>query len=238
MPAFSRRRLTRPRSFARLWKVINFPKIKGVGDPVVYNCFSLPPAFKGKGLPVWLLFYTCLLLSLMLTDGLSAQDAPQELRIEYQDQLLDISARNVDIKDFFTRLAEKTNITIEFPASLKRQITLNKKNVSLSRFLSSFLRNMNHVIIYSGSGAGKSRIDEVQIYPKSTASRPSTLRPSSLSGGSQDRIRQQIENYQKVVERLRNTLSSVGENNNRRQVYLNRIRRYENRIKNLENQLN
>ncbi len=190
--------------------------------------------FKFRRRLAWLLFLPCLLLSLQATGRLCAQGGGQGLQINYQNQLLSISARNVDIKNFFSKLAEKTNITIEYPESLERKITLERENISLKRFLPDFLRNMNHVIIYSGSGRENSRIAEVRVYPKSTVSHSSV---STASGRSRDRIRQRIDSYRKIVEKLRNSLANVGENSNRGRVYVNRIRRYEDRIKKLENQL-
>ena len=188
-------------------------------------------------MPVWFLLFTCLFLSLPETGRLFAQSTPQRLQIKYRDQLLSVSARNIDIKDFFAGLAEKAHITIEFPASLDKKITLNREDVSLRGFLSNFLRNMNHVIIYSGSDPENSKISEVHIYPKSTPSRSTLSSISPSYTGHQGQIRRRIDSYKKVVERLRSSLSSFGENSSRGKVYLERIHRYEDRIKKLENQL-
>ena len=200
---------------------------------MVYNR-AAPQILRGKGRLAWLFFITCLFLFSQATGRLFAQNISQGLQINYRDELLSISARNVDIKDFFTKLAEKTNITIEYPESLEKQITLERADISLKRFLSNFLRNMSYVVIYSGSGEENSRIAEVRVYPKSTVSYSS--RPTS-SNRSRDRIRQRIDSYRKIVEKLRNSLSGAGQNGSRRQVYLNRIRRYEDRIEKLEKQL-
>ena len=201
------------------------------------NRSAIPSALRGKGLPAWLLLFAWLLLSLPAADRLLAQGAPQGLQINYRDQLLSISARNVDIKDFLTGLSEKAHITIEFPASLKKNITLNRENISLRGFLSNFLRNMNHVIIYSGSDPENSRISEVHIYPGSTTSRSSISSSSYPYTGPKGEIRRRIDTYKKIVERLRSRLSGEGENGSHSAVYLNRIHRYEERIKKLESQL-
>lgn len=201
-----------------------------------YNRFTTIPLLRGKAWSAWLLLFACVLWPPVL-DRLSAQNIPKRLQIDYRDQLLDISAQNVDIKEFFTRLAEKANITIEYPVSLDKKITVERKDVSLKRFLTNFLRNMNHVIIYSGSNMKNSRVSEVHIFPRSTAPSFSRSSATSSSGGSRDRIRRQIDNYKRIVDKLRNTISGLSENNNRRQVYLNRIKRYETRIENLEKQL-
>lgn len=198
--------------------------------------FAISTLLKVKGLPALFLISLCLLVSLPAADRLFAQGAPTKLEINYQNRLLSVTAENVDIKDFFSRLAEKAHITIAYPATLDKRITLNRENVSLKSFLSSFLRNMNHVIIYSGSDAKNSRISEVHIYPKSTVSRLPRSSGASVSNRSQDRIRRRIDSYKKIVEKLRETLSGVGEDSSRAQVYRNRIQRYEERIKNLENQ--
>ena len=200
---------------------------------MVYNQSTTLPISKGRGRLAWLLLFACLLLS-PASDRLFAQGGSQRLQIDYRDRMLDISAREVDIKEFFARLAEKANIVIEYPDSLEKKITLERENVSLRRFLANFLRNMNHVIIYSGSGSGGGRVAEVHVYPESTARRTSVSTPT---GGSQDRIRRRIESYKRIVEKMQGTLSSVGESSSRGQVYVNRIRRYEERIRNLEREL-
>jgi len=200
---------------------------------MVYNR-ATPRILRKRERLAWLLFIACLLLLLQTTGRLFAQGVSRGVQINYRDQLLSISARNVDIKDFFARLAEKANIIIEYPASLEKQITLERDNISLKKFLSDFLRNMNHVIIYSGSDAKSFRITEVRVYPKSTVSHSSA---STLSTRSRDRIRRRILSYKRIVEKLQNSLASVGENSSRGRVYVSRIRRYEDRIKKLENQL-
>ena len=207
-----------------------------MGATVVHNRFAALPVLRGRGWLAWLLFFTCTLL-LPVSDCLFAQNSPQQLQITYRDQLLDIYARNVDIKDFFVRLAEKANITIEYPVSLDKKITVDREDISLKKFLTNFLRNMNHVIIYSGSNGKNSRVSEVHIFPTSTRSRSSGASTSYSSGRSRDLLRRRIDNYRKTVEKLRSALSSVGEDKYRRQTYLNRIQGYEERIKNLENQL-
>ncbi len=175
------------------------------------------------------LFVIFLLPLVISVNRVSAQSADQGLRISYQNNLLTIYARNSDIKDFFSKLAGSTGIRIEYPATIEKKVTLSRKDVSLKKFLASFLRNMNHVVIFSGASTKKSKISEVYIYPDS--------KKSSLSNIAETRITRRIASYKRAIQSVKSRLSKVSEDSSRGKSYLRQLDRYEKMIQNLENQL-
>ena len=79
-----------------------------------------------------------------------AQTSNPSLRLIYKNNLITISAQNVDLKNVLLMLADKTNIIVRVPTSLKKQISIKLSSQSLDEALSRILRGMNYAIIYSG----------------------------------------------------------------------------------------
>ena len=166
---------------------------------------------------------------MIATSFLYAQNLIQKPQITFKNRFLSMSFRDTDIKYILSKLSKKTNTTITYPGSLKKKITIYKKEVSLRNALRSLLKGLNYIIIYSANNKNKSVISEVRVFSVSKKSR--------LSERAETRITHRIRSYERQIEVLKNNLSKVDENSRRGKNYLNRIRRYEENIRNLENQL-
>jgi len=59
------------------------------------------------------------------------------------------------------KLADKTNIYVRFPASLKKKITVMKRGISVRDALKRLLRDFNYAIIYSGPDKNQTSISRV-----------------------------------------------------------------------------
>lgn len=161
-----------------------------------------------------------------------AQTHNPDLRIDYKDDLLTLSAQNADLKNVLSTLAYKTGISIRFPKSLKKQITTKISGVSLGEALSKILRGMNHAIIYSGSRKNRAVISEVFVYKNS--------KRSMISKGSilrENKIASQIRSYERRLELLNKKLSQIDNNSTQGKRYSRQVRSYENIIENLKRKI-
>ena len=93
-----------------------------------------------------------------------AQTFKQNLRIEYNKNLITISAQNADLKNVLLKLAKKTNIMVRFPDSLEKKITIKLSKHSLNEALSRILKGLDHAIIYSASKNNRTVVSEVIVY--------------------------------------------------------------------------
>jgi hypothetical protein len=55
-----------------------------------------------------------------------AESTNQKISISYKQNLLSIWTKDADLKKVLFELADKTNIYVELPVSLKKTITINK----------------------------------------------------------------------------------------------------------------
>jgi hypothetical protein len=88
------------------------------------------------------------LLALHLTTAISsiyAESTNHKINISYKKELLSIWTKDADLKKVLFELADKANIYVELPASLKKTITINKSGISLSEGLKAILKNLNYV---------------------------------------------------------------------------------------------
>jgi len=161
-----------------------------------------------------------------------AQTFKQNLRIEYNKNLITISAQNADLKNVLLKLAKKTNIIVRIPDSLEEKITIKLSKHSLNEALSRILKGLNHAIIYSGSKNNRTVVSEVLVYTKSKRTRVSS-RPRSRDENTARRIRL----YEKRLKALNEKLSKGNASSSQRERYLKQIRRYENVIENLKRKI-
>lgn len=161
-----------------------------------------------------------------------AQTFKQNLRIEYNKNLITISAQNADLKNVLLKLAKKTNIIVRIPDSLEEKITIKLSKHSLNEALSRILKGLNHAIIYSGSKNNRKVVSEVLVYTKSKRTRVSS-RPRSRDENTARRIRL----YEKRLKALNEKLSKGNASSSKRERYLKQIRRYENVIENLKRKI-
>ena len=152
--------------------------------------------------------------------------------MEYDNNLLTLSAQKADLKNVLLKLSNQTGIYVRFPKSLKKQITTEISGVSLSDALSKILKGMNHVIIYSGSRKNRLVVSEVFVYMKSKGHET-----SSQSKPREKQILARIKSYEKRLEFLNQKLSQIDKNSRQGKRYFRRIRSYKNIIENLKRKI-
>ena len=175
-----------------------------------------------------------------------AQTSDQNLRLIYKNNLITISAQNADLKNVLLKLADKTNIIVRIPNSLKKQITITLTENSLDEALSRILRDMNYAIIYSGEKNNRTVISEVLVYNESESSEVSNRSEYSNRninnsiqkprGKKIDRSRL-IKSLERRLENLNKKLSLGNISSSQRERYLKQIRAYENKIEQLKREI-
>ena len=175
-----------------------------------------------------------------------AQTSNPNLRLIYKNNLITISAQNADLKNVLLKLADKTNIIVRIPNSLKKQITITLTENSLDEALSRILRDMNYAIIYSGEKNNRTVISEVLVYNESESSEVSSRSEYSNRninnsiqkprGKKIDRSRL-IKSLERRLENLNKKLSLGNISSSQRERYLKQIRAYENKIEQLKREI-
>ena len=175
-----------------------------------------------------------------------AQTSNPNLRLIYKNNLITISAQNADLKNVLLELADKTNIIIRVPNSLKKRITITLSENSLDEALSRILRDMNYAIIYSGEKNNRTVISEVLVYNESESSEVSNRSEYSNRninnsiqkprGKKIDRSRL-IKSLERRLENLNKKLSLGNISSSQRERYLKQIRAYENKIEQLKREI-
>jgi DNA polymerase/3'-5' exonuclease PolX len=162
-------------------------------------------------------------------DLLYAQSSHQKLRIDYDDRLLSISTKDADIKNVLLELADKADIYVSFPESIKKKISIETTKITLKKALQKVLKGLNYAIIYSGSNRNEASISKVIVFKKSTMDRRASR--------SNMRIANRIKAYEKRIESLKGRLSKIDSSSRRGKNYLRQIERLENNIEKLSRQL-
>lgn len=147
--------------------------------------------------------------------------------LSYEKNLISISAKKADLKSILIDIAEKADISIRYPTSLDKKVTLKITEISLKKALKRLLKDFNYSIIYSGSKK-RAVISDVYILSKN--------KKSSSVNSSQARIANRIRSYERRIESLKKNLSKVDENSARGKRYLRQIESYEKNIERLKNQ--
>lgn len=155
------------------------------------------------------------------------------LQLDVHDNLLSLSAEDSDLSSILQRISEATGIDFRFPIDLQKKITLKISDVRLETALKRILKGLNYATVYSVAGSGDpARISTVYIYGKQKGGTRTTRnsQPSVGEGPGQHRIsdyerriqvvqrrldrvapdspagrryRKEIENYQRLIERLK-----------------------------------
>jgi hypothetical protein len=157
------------------------------------------------------------------------QQTSSELHMSYDDHSLQIKAVRVDLKTILNELANTTNITITYPASLKKSITIDRSVTSINQLLKEMLRGINYVVIYSGPSHDRSEIEKVMVLTKAQPMKP----PSA----NERRLNQRINAYKKQIDSFRRRLADVDAGSARGKRYESQIRRLEGKIERLERRL-
>lgn len=159
-------------------------------------------------------------------DEASAQTAASDVQMQYDRRSLRIRARNADLKRVLTTLAETVDITIDYPETLERRVTLNRRSVTIEDALDAMLIGINHVIFYSGRGPDETEITRVTIIGKAPHRQPTSPRQRQLTA--------RIAAYNRQIAVWQRRLSAMDADSARGRRYADRIRRLEQRIERLE----
>jgi len=176
-----------------------------------------------------------------------AQSNNQKILISYKNDLLSISTKDADLKKVLLKLSEKTNINIKLPAYIDKKITINKNGISLGEGLKYILKNLNHIILYSGIKNNKLMISRVIVFSESKKSTKLTDSKTQAASSetqaassviqlpnSEMQAADIIKGYEKQIEILKKELSTIPENSRRRKHYIKRIIILEKLIENYE----
>jgi hypothetical protein len=118
-----------------------------------------------------ILFFIFVALHLFIeSSSIYAQSNNQEILISYKNDLLSISTKDADLKKVLLKLSDETNINIKFPVYIDNKITINKNGISLGEGLEYILKNLNHIILYSGIKNNKPMISRVIVFSESKSS--------------------------------------------------------------------
>ena len=179
------------------------------------------------GIPFFLLLF--LLFSPAATNFSHANDfSSRSYQLTYEKNLISISATKADLKSILIDVSERADISIQYPASLDKKISIKIKDISLKKALIRLLKDYNYSIIYSGSKK-RAVISEVYILDKN--------KKSPRISSNNTRIISRIKYNEKRIESLKKSLSRVSEDSTSGKRYINRIKSYEKNIENLKNQL-
>ena len=204
-----------------------------------------------------ILFFIFVALHLSIeSSSIYAQSNNQEILISYKNDLLSISTKDADLKKVLLKLSDETNINIKFPVYIDEKITINKNGISLGEGLEDILKNINHIILYSGIKNNKLMISRVIVFSESKKSTKLTDSKTQVASSeiqhansetqaassviqlpnSEMQAADIIKGYEKQIEILKKNLSTIPENSRRRKHYINRIKILEKFIENYESQ--
>ena len=170
------------------------------------------------------LFHLLIGINFLFADGLISNN----YQISFENNLLSLSAKKADLKNILNDISKIRDISIRFPPSLDKKITLKIKEISIREGLERLLKDFNYSIIYSGPKK-QAAISDVFVFKQN--------KKSAQLSAKDNRIANRIKSYEKRIESLKNNLSKVDENSTRGRSYLNRIRSYEKNIERLRAQL-
>ena len=168
-----------------------------------------------------LLFF--LLIHFTIIANAAASDAG--LRIRYADNRIDISVKNIELKRVLVKLAEAANFYIEFPVSLEKKVSIEKKKISLQETLDRILKDYNHVVLYSGPNSAEASVAKVFVYSKAEKSRRLTA--------NQRRLANRIKRYERQIDAVERRLARVDQSSSRGRRYQRQIKSLKKRIERL-----
>jgi type II secretory pathway component HofQ len=176
----------------------------------------------------WVIYF---LLIVSLTDFSMhpAWAAGATLQVQYRGNRLSLSAVDADIQSILLRISEETGIYVQFPRSLQKNMSLSLSEVKLEKALKRLLKGLNYATVYAASNnrntvqvskvfifedyketarsrrlarrerRNRTRIDQ---YNKRIASIKRRLDKVPHDSPAGRRYRNQIQNYQKRIDRL------------------------------------
>jgi hypothetical protein len=160
---------------------------------------------------------------------LYAQNSGGIIQLNYNNNLLTLTAEKADLKNILLRLSDEAGVYVNYPNNLKKHVTLELSKVSLDRAIKKILKGINHAVIYSFSKKDQnSEVSRIYIFQKAKS--------TALSRREQQTANS-IKNYEKRIESLKERLSNLDENSRRGKSYLRQIKSYEDRIEKLKERL-
>lgn len=160
-----------------------------------------------------------------------AQASDNPIYLKYEKSLLSVSVEQVDIKRILLKLARESGIPVIFSKKLNRKVSAELSDAPLNEALPKLLKGINHAIVYSDNLEEGSVISKIFVFEKSKRTFSSRVTRTRLR-----RITNQVKNYEKRIQILKNKLTRFQGNNRIRQRYLNQIKSYERRIERLNRQ--
>lgn len=163
------------------------------------------------------------------------QDQGRELYIEYNRDLLSLSAENVNLKHVLTAVAEETGISVWYLKDSEKPITTDFNELPLQQGLRRILRGMNYALIYSPSPERKRGEvpSGVFVLSKQGGRSRRTFRPSARPRNSEERRAAAIASYRKRLDILEQQMARVGMNSPRGKAIQRQIRQFERLIEKL-----
>ena len=107
------------------------------------------------------------------------------MQIYFANPVVQITAKNADIRAVLDELAKTADIITTYPRLLKKTVTMNRQAISVGQALKEMLKGINYVVIYSGPSQQHAEIEEVIVMNKSPRRRlpsgpPESMTPPSL----------------------------------------------------------
>ena len=215
---------------------------------MIYKHYNNPPkSLRLKEAGAILIFIFLAFNLTIESSSIYAQSNNQKMLISYKNDLLSISTKDADLKKVLLKLSDKTNINIKLPVYMDKKITINKNGISLGEGLEYILKNLNHIILYSGIKNNKPMISRVIVLSESkkstklTASRTQAANSETQAASSLIQLPNSemqaadiIKGYEKQIEILKKKLSTTPENSKRREPYIKRIKILEKFIENYD----
>lgn len=185
-----------------------------------------------KPIPTCFIYLSFIVLSSYLLSHPAAA-AGSRLRLEFRNNLINLSADNADLQNILLKLNEKTGIFVRFPSALQKKISIELSGVTVEKALPTILKGLNYATVYSMPiGADKAQVSEVHIF--------SAYKGRARSRQSARRIRQienRIKSYEKRIRQAQQRLERVSPNSAAGKRHQRQIRNYQRTVERLKRQI-
>lgn len=158
------------------------------------------------------------------------QPLSENLEMAWKNRRLQIKAENADLKQVLSRLAHTAHISIHYPASLQKKITLERSRISLEQALERLLKGTSYVVVYSGPNAKDARVNEVLVMETAGNRR-------KPGGPVENHLKKQIQSYLRQINALRLRLSKIDGNSNQGRQIQRNISRLEKTIQRIQGRM-
>ena len=192
-----------------------------------YTESASQPGFPAR--VIYILFIIFLIQPVLkCSDSYASDFSSKNYKLNFQNNLLSISAENADLKNILTDIAKTKGISIRYPDSMDKKITIKISESTLREALERLLKDFNYSIVYSNSKK-RDNISDVYIFKLN--------KETAQMSENEQRITNRIKSYERRIESLKNSLARVGENSTSGRRLLNRIESYKRNVERLQRQL-